>query len=104
MRCYSRWNNAEEKRKRSEKESRAAMGRWDAYHAAIGPQFHDRPADMFRLTFENLMTGRVEILTFHPGPRLNNYRIEVNGIPWRTCGFADAMDRVVKSCYKMARA
>jgi hypothetical protein len=107
MRCYSRYNSAEEKRKRSEKASRAAQARWDAYHALLAesgePIITDPPADMYRITFENLMTGKAEILTFHPGPRLNNYRIEVNGKPWRVCGFVDAMDRLVKSCYRLAR-
>lgn len=104
MRCYSRWNNAEEKRKRSEKASRAAEARWTAYHAQFAdePIPPDPPADMYRLTFENLMTGKTEVLLFHPGPRRNNYRVDVNGKAWRVCGFHDALSRIEKSCYKMA--
>ena len=105
MKCYSRWNSAEQKRKRSERASRAAVARWEQYHAqfANDPIPSDPPADMFRITFENLMTGRVEVLLFHPGPRRNNYRIDVNGNHWRTCGFVDALRRIEKSCYKMSR-
>lgn len=105
MRCYRGWNSPENKKKRSEKASRAAEARWTAYHAQFAgdPVPADLPDDMYRLTFENLMTGKTEVLVFHPGPRRNNYRVDVNGKPWKTCGFVDAMERVIKSCYKMAR-
>jgi hypothetical protein len=105
MTCYSRWYSAENKRKRSEKASRNAQKRWDDYHASLAdePVQKDLPADMYRLTFENLMTGKTEIITFHPGPRINNYRIDVNGQPWKICGFVDALRRIEKSCYKVRR-
>lgn len=106
MRCYSRYNSTEEKQKRSNKASHAATARWDAYHASLADTLNppDPPADMYRITVENLMTGKTEVLTFHPGPRLNNYNIDVNGHPWRTCGFVDALRRIEKSCYKMRRS
>jgi anti-sigma-K factor RskA len=105
MRCYSRWNNPEEKRKRSEKASRAAMARWDAYHAALAdePIPAGPPDDMYRLTFENLMTKEVQTLIFHPGNRLNNYDIDVNGGFWRRAGFAEAIKLIRKACYRRAR-
>jgi len=105
MKCYSRWNSAEEKRKRREKASRAAQARWDAYHAQFAgePIPPDPPRDMYRLTFENLMTGETQVLLFHPGARLNNYDIDVNGEFWRQCGFVDALKRIQKSCYRRAR-
>lgn len=99
-------NRTEYQRKLSEKGRRAAFARWDAYHAALmatEPVRKAPPADMFRLTFENLMSGKTEVLIFHPGPRLNNYRIDVNGQPWRVCGFVDALRRIEKSCAKMRR-
>lgn len=99
-------NRSEYNRKISERASRAAIIRWDRYHESLADQPipPDPPADMYRLTFENLMTGKSEILLFHPGPRLNNYRIDVNGQPWRICGFVDALRRIEKSCYKMRRS
>jgi hypothetical protein len=105
MKCYSRYNSAEQKQKRSDKASRAAMARWDAYHASLeeSPIPPDPPADMYRLTFENLMTGKTEVMLFHPGNRRNNYHIEVNGKYWKTCGFVDALRKIEKSCYKMRR-
>jgi hypothetical protein len=105
MGCYSRYNSAEQKQKRSDKASRAANARWGAYHDSLADEHTqpDPPADMYRLTFENLMTGKIEVITFHPGPRINNYNIDVNGNPWRTCGFVDALRRIEKSCYKMKR-
>jgi hypothetical protein len=98
------WNSPENKRKRSEAASRAVQKRWDDYHAQFAdePIRQDPPQDQYRLTFENLMTGKTEVLTFHPGTRKNNKRIDVNGKFWRVCGFVDAMDRVVTSCYKMS--
>lgn len=99
-------NRSEYKQKLSERGQRAALARWDAYHAMIAeiePARQDPPADMYRITVENLITGKAEIILFHPGPRINNYRIDVNGKPWRTCGFVDALRRIEKSCYKMRR-
>ncbi len=102
---WRKYRSTQAKRERSDRASRAAQARWDAYHDSLAdePIPPDPPADMYRLTFENLMTGKSEVLTFHPGTRKNNYRIDVNGKPWRVCGFTDALERIEKSCYKMAR-
>jgi len=94
------------KQKLSDRGRRAALARWDACHALLAatePLRQDPPADMYRITVENLMTGRVEILLFHPGPRLNNYNIDVNGKPWKTTGFVGALRKIEKSCYRMRR-
>ena len=99
-----RLTREQRKQKLSERGQRAAYARWDAYHASIPrPDYGERPANMYRLTFENLMTGKTEILTFHPGNRRNNYTIDVNGSLWRVCGMVDALRRVEKSCYRMVR-
>jgi len=102
---WRKYRSEQERIKLSEKASRAANARWDAYHAALAdePLTPEPPADMYRLTFENLMTGKTEIITFHPGPRINNYRIDVNGIPWKTGGFVAALRKIEKSCYKIRR-
>lgn len=101
MPYYRKYNSPEARRKRSERATSAVNARWDRYHADVSQQIPDPlPVDLFRLTFENLITGKTEVLLFHPGDRTNNYRIDVNGKYWRTCGFADAMERVGKGCYK----
>jgi hypothetical protein len=100
------YRSPEAKQARSDKASRAALARWDAYHAMLvetEPPWQDPPADMYRLTFENLMTGKTEVMTFHPGNRINNFNIDVNGTPWKTTGFVDALRRIEKSCAKMRR-
>lgn len=104
MPCYKRYNSAEQRKKRSARARRAANERWRRYHESMNgePVRIDPPEDMFRLTFENLITGKTDVLLFHPGPRKNNYRIDVNGREWRVCGFNDALDSVGKSCYKSA--
>src|SRR6266540_225336 len=105
MKCYRHWNSPENRRKRSEKASRAANARWEAYHAALSdePVVNDPPADMYEFTFKNLMTGDVQILVFHPGDRLNNYNIDVNGQFWKQTGFAEAFRLIRKACYRRTR-
>lgn len=106
MPYYRKYNSPEERKKRSERASRAVTIRWERHLAEWGQQIPNQPPpeDMFQLTFENLITGKTEVLLFHPGTRKNNYRIDVNGKYWRTCGWADAMERIRKSCYKTSRA
>jgi hypothetical protein len=106
MRNYRK--TREELRKiRSERASKAANARWEQYHASLTElpvyDLDNRPDDMYRITFDNLMTGETHVLTFHPGPRMNNYRIDVDGKPWKVCGWDGAMDRIRKSCIRNIR-
>ena len=66
------------------------------------PAYDNRPENMYRITVENLMAGDKHELLFHPGPRLNNFSVDVNGNPWRVCGWSDAMNRIRKSCKRMS--
>jgi hypothetical protein len=96
----------EQKAERSERASRAANARWAQYHASLTelPDYEDhRPDDMYRVTVENLMTAETHVLLFHPGPRTDNYRIDVDGRPWRVCGWTGAMARLRRSCVKLLR-
>ena len=107
MRNYGK-TREERKRERSARASRAANARWDAYHASLAdlpvPDWSDhRPEDMYRITVENLMTQETHVLLFHPGPRTDNYIIDVDGNPWKTCGWSGAMDRLRKSCVRLMR-
>jgi len=94
-------NRSEYRQKMSEKGQRAAEIRWANYHADIPPVPELDPTKaLFELEFKNLTTGESHALTFYPGPRLNNYRVEVDGKAWKVCGFVKAIDLIVTSCYK----
>jgi len=100
---WRKYRSEQEKQKRSEKASRAAQARWDTYHAALSDVSYppDLPENCFRITVENLITGKTEVLLFHPGDKSGRYRIDVNGEYWRTCGWTDATVRIRKSCKRM---
>ena len=106
MPCYKRYNSPEQRAKRSEKSRRAANARWKKYHESLTcePIRIDLPDDLYRFTFENIITGDKQILLFHPGTRKNNYRIDVNGQAWKTCGFSEALELIGKSCYRISVA
>jgi len=107
MPCYRSYNSSENRKKRSERASRAATARWDKYHEEQANEpircATDPNEPIFELTFTRLKTGEFNTLVFYPGTRSNNYRITVNGKPWRTCGFADATERLSKGCYRCSR-
>lgn len=99
---WQKYRSDAEKKKRSEKASRAAHARWDAYHASIhAPDYGDLPDDCFRVTVDNLISGKSHVLLFHPGSRRGRYRIDVDGSPWAECGWSEAMTRIRKSCKLM---
>lgn len=100
---WQKYRSNSEKRKRSEKASRAAQARWDAYHASIPPPVYPLglPDDCFRITVDNLITGQSHTLLFHPGTRRGRYRIDVDGKPWRECGWSAALELIRKSCKLM---
>ena len=93
----------ERKLRLSEAGRRGAEARWEQYHASIPPpNYYDLPDDCYRITVENLISGKTDVLTFHPGSRRGRFRIDVNGAFWRECGWSDAMARIRKSCKRMA--
>jgi len=100
---WRKYRSEEEKRKRSEKASRAANARWATYHAAMAeePTLRDLPPDCFRITVENLINGKTEVILFHPAGKSGRYRVDVNGKYWKTCGWTDATVRMRKSCKRL---
>lgn len=96
-------NRAEYKERMSRRGRYGAEVRWSNYHAAHGPRNYppELPADCFRITVENLITGKTDVLLFHPGDRAGRYQIDVNGEAWRVCGWTGAMERIRKSCKLM---
>lgn len=91
---------SEYKEKLSRRGRRGAEVRWQNYRENLPPRQYppDLPADCFRLTFENLITGKTEVMLFHPGSRRGRFKIDVNGQFWKECGWSDAMARIRKSC------
>lgn len=103
---YSKhYNSPEQRKKRSDKGSHAANVKWERYHDALAcePIREDLPEDLYRLTFENLLVPDKKILLFHPGTRINNFHIDVNGDHWKTCGINEALELLRKSFYRIAR-
>jgi hypothetical protein len=100
---WVKYRSEQAKRARSEKASRAANARWEQYHACLSDQpiMQDLPDDCFRITVENLITKKTEVLLFHPGGKSGRFHIDVNGKYWKTCGWTDATVRIRKSCKRM---
>lgn len=97
-----RLTRKEIKQKLSDRGRRAAEARWSQYHAGIVPlNYHELPNDCCRITVENLISGKTDVLVFHPGSRRGRFRIDVNGQFWRECGWSDALVRIRKSCKRM---
>lgn len=96
-------NRSEYKERMSRRGRYGAEVRWQRHHDAIGPRTYppDLPADCFRITVDNLITGQSHVLLFHPGSRRGRYLIDVDGQPWRECGWSEALARVRKSCKLM---
>lgn len=91
----------EQRREKNSRRGRlGAQIRWDNYHANLPPREYppDLPEDCFRITVDNLISGETHIMLFHPGSRRGRYKIDVDGIFWRECGWSDAMVRIRKSC------
>lgn len=93
-------NRTEYKEKLSRRGRRGAEVRWQLYHESLPARQYppELPEDCFRITVDNLITGATHVLLFHPGSRRGRYRVDVDGKPWRECGFSDALARLRKSC------
>jgi len=101
IRNWRKWR--ESQKKRSERARRAVNARWEHYHAekTLDPIPSLIPDPCYRLTIENLIMGESHILEFHPGNRLNRFRITVDGKDWTICGWSQALVRIRKSCVRM---
>ncbi len=83
--------------------SRAANARWAQYHATLFelPIYEQpRPAEMYRIMVDNLMSGVSHALLLHPGPRRDNFRVDLDGRPWRRGSFSSIMETLRKSLVK----
>jgi hypothetical protein len=97
----------ERKQERSQKASRAANARWEQYHSVLleMPIYEQpRPEDMYRITVENIMSGKSHTLLLHPGPRRDNFSVDLDGRTWKTMGFSGIMAVLRKSLYKTKSA
>lgn len=99
LRRYGKnWNSPGNRRKRSEAARRAVNVRWEREHAQRESE-PEVPDDLFRVTVENLVTGKTTEVMFHPGTRRNNLRIVVDGKPWGTCGMVAASKLIIHSLF-----
>jgi hypothetical protein len=102
IRNWRKWR--EKQKERSDKARRAVNTRWGRYHAekALDPEPSPIPDPYYRLTIENFVTGESHVLEFHPGDRLNRFKITIDGKVWTVCGWSRALARIRKSCIRMA--
>ena len=56
-----------------------------------------------QVTVLDVMTGDKHVLDFFGTARLNQYCIQVDGRPWRVCGWSAAMALVRKSCVRFGK-
>lgn len=93
-------NRSEYKERLSRRGQNGARIRWERYHENLPPRTYppELPDDCFRITVDNLIAGTSHVMLFHPGSRRGRFKIDVDGVFWRECGFSDAMARIRKSC------
>lgn len=89
----------ERKQKLSDYGRRGAEARWQQYHED-NPRIYppELPEDCFRITVDNLISGKSHVMLFHPGSRRGRFKIDVDGIFWKECGWSEPMVRIRKSC------
>lgn len=44
------------------------------------------------------ISGETHVMLLHPGSRRGRYRIDVDGVFWRECGWSESMVKIRKSC------
>lgn len=99
---WSKYQSEQEKRKRSEKASRAAHARWDAYHASIPqPNYGELPDPCFTVTATNHISEKYHVFVFHPGRKSGSYNVDMDGVFWKKCGFTEAMVLIRKMCARV---
>lgn len=93
-------NRSEYIDKMSRRGKRGAEIKWQNYHANLpAPNYPpELPEDCFRITVDNLISGKSHVMLFHPGSRRGRYRIDVDGVFWTECGWSEAMAKIRKSC------
>lgn len=95
------WNSPENRRKLSEAARRAVNIRWQREFADREPE-PEPPSHYHTITVKNEITGKVTVITTHPGGRKNNMRFDVDGKHWKTCGVVKASKKIVDSLFSSA--
>ena len=82
--------------------SRAVQKRWDDYHASCACPIYDdpRPDEMYEFIMRNKMSGKEHTFLFHPGPRNDNFAIDMDGEPWKVGGFTLIFKELQKGLVK----
>lgn len=61
------------------------------------------PERYFTISVKNELSRKTTTVVFKPGTRKNNFRIEVDGNHWKTCGLVGAEGFILRSLAKAAR-
>jgi len=97
---YSKsYYSKENRRLRSERARHAVSCRKDrqpGYREPAPPI----PEKLFSITVKNEVSGKLTTVMFKPGTRRNNFRIEINGEHWKTCGLTKAEGLILQSLGK----
>lgn len=89
----------ERRQKLSNYGRRGAEVRWQQYHEENSRTYpSELPEDCFRITVDNLISGKTHVMLFHPGSRLGRFKVDVNGVFWTECGFSEVLAKIRKSC------
>jgi hypothetical protein len=100
LRHRSRNYNSPESRKKRSDRARKGAEATNAIKASKRDPYVEPIQDLLELTVRNLVTGKVTVLTYHPGRRRNNMRIEIDGQAWKTCGMVEASKKITESIFK----
>jgi len=103
MTCYRHHNSPKNKEKRRKRAQAGGKAKFLKYRENTELVRRDPPADIYELRFTNFLTGEVKTLLYHPGDRVNNFSIDVNDVPWKTCGINESLELLGKSMYKLQR-
>ena len=58
---------------------------------------------LYTLVFTDHLIGKEYVFTLHGSNRIDQFKINVNGVPWKDCGWTDLMAEIRKKRVKIGR-
>lgn len=49
---------------------------------------------LYTLTFADHLIGKEYVFTLHRGNRTDQFKVNVNGVPWKDCGWSDLLAEI----------